>query len=205
MNQHDYLMDVLMTTNGLRVFISNGKNIITHSDDSEVSIVAGSRVHFALVWDFSLDRPTVVDIYINGQLSSSVYKATLQEEFSLSMHRDVFLMVGGKSWSGFATKDVSGLDGVIDNLRVYNYPRRDFSSSLSDSFTLSTKKSRDMVELSLDGTNFFGYGSSSLPLLVRDVYPDALFNFFVRGKDEITSTVDGEKNRKTKVEISRFI
>jgi len=176
-NQYGYSFLLAMTTTGLRVFLSDSSHTITLTDTSAASLVAGQRGHIALVWDFTSAFPSVLELYIDGVLSSYYARESLQGEFDLAGMSDTQLVFGGKGWSGLLSESVSGLDGAIDNVRLFSYPKRDFTAPTGTGALL---KGRELVELSADGIAFYGYGSG-LPLLIRAVAPSASFPVYLRG------------------------
>jgi len=204
LNSYGYSVSFFMSTSGVRVFVSDGSSTLTHVDDSIVPIVSGERNHLAFVWDFSATSGSIFEIYIGGILSSEYPRESLQGSLDLDSFTGTFLLLGGKAWSGFTTKDVGGLEGVVDNIKVYNYPKRDFSDSLTQENFKIIKKSRDLLLLSLDDITFYGYEDRGfgLPLLVRNVAPGSTFNFYVRSRD-LFGTQDGEVNRSTFIEVIR--
>ena len=204
MNSSWYYMYFIVTTGGIEVYVSNGVKTLVSVDDSLEGIRAGSRSHIAFVWDFNPDSDSLFEIYVNNKLSSSYRRESLQSDFDVSVCKDVFLMLGGKGWSGFTLQDAYGLDGVLDNIKVYNYPKRDFLSSIALEGLEQIKKSRDMVTISTDGVSFYGYEDrgTNLPILVSNVQPGSSFNVYVKARD-ISLTEDGQRNRNSYVEVIR--
>lgn len=180
-NQYGYSLLLAMTTSGLRVFWSNSSNTLALLDISDKSLIAGQRSHLAVVWDLTGSYSSILELYINGELSSCYSRESLQGTFDLDGMSDTQLVFGGRGWSGLLSEGVSGLDGAIDNIRLYSYPKRDFSDSLLGTYPSAAGKARDLVELSTDGVSFYGYGEG-LPLLVRNVPSGGSFPLYLRGK-----------------------
>lgn len=174
-NQYGYSMLAAMTTTGLKVFVSDGSHTAALTDISSVSLVAGERSHFAVVWDFTSTFPSVLELYINGVLSSYYSRESLQGSFDTAGLSDSQLVFGGRGWSGLLSDSVSGFDGVVDNVRLYSYPKRDFFQS-----TASSVLARDLVLLSTNGSDFFGYGSG-LPITVKSISPGSSFSLYLKG------------------------
>lgn len=62
--------------------------------------------------------------------------------------------------------------GLIENIRIYNYPRSDFSDiNLQDPVRNQLLTPSEMIEISISGTldSFVELGSSQLPLVVRNI------------------------------------
>jgi hypothetical protein len=98
---------------------------------------------------------------------------------------------------------VSSADAVFENLKVYNYPVKDFSGSINNLSELSCLSSSELIELSLDGVNYFGYCSGLLPLIKTNVGANEKFNVYVRGKN-LSNTADGQHNRQPYIYVSRI-
>jgi len=146
--------------------------------------------------------PAAVEVYVNNALSSFYSKSSVPSSFNMKKHTNIYLLFGGNAWSGNADYEISGVDGVLSNIKIYNYPKRSFSDSINGEPLNNQVKARDLVELSLDGSNFFGYGRG-LPLLIRDISPGDFISFYIRSKDLLeASKVEG--NRKSYVEIVRI-
>ena len=82
-NSDGYLLEALMTVDGLSIFLSDGINVLHHMDDSGESIDSGISNHFAISWDFISNSATVLDIYVNNRLSSSFSSSSVPNTFNL--------------------------------------------------------------------------------------------------------------------------
>lgn len=201
-NPYGYRLVLFMTSSGFKIFFSDGTNTLTLVDNSLESVIAATKNHVAIVWDLSNDKlQSVFELYINGKLSSYYPRASLQGEFDLRPLSDTTLVFGGKVWSGYGSKDVTGLDGVVSDVKLYTYPKRNFSSTSAEGKS-SYARARELVEISLDGVNFYAYGSSSLPLLKHNVVPDSSFPVYVKSKN-IDSLMDDSFGRIAFLDVIR--
>ena len=200
-NSDGYLMEALMTVDGMSIFLSDGNNLLHHIDNSEKNLSAGVSNHFAISWDFLTNSTAVIEVYVNGYLSSFYSKSSVPSSFNMKKHTNIYLLFGGNAWSGNADYEISGVDGVLSNIKVYNYTKRLFFDSINGEINNTQVKSRELVELSIDGSNFFGYGRG-LPLLIRDVVPGDFISFYIRSKNLLESS-KGAYNRKSHIEVVR--
>jgi hypothetical protein len=204
-DSYGYLFTMIMTTSGFRIFLTNGETTLSFLDNSLIGIAAGERSHLAISWNFEASSDSLFEIYVNNVLSSSYLRSSLQGDFDLSGHSSgAFLILGGKAWDGYSSNDQSGLDGVVDNLRMYNYYKSDFSSTMGSENPGGVLKSRDLIEVSTDGIVFYDYYSENIfPIVIENVAPSSTFPIYVRPKN-IDKTSDGEYNRKSYIEILRM-
>lgn len=201
LNSFGFLIELVMTNAGLRVLFSNGSVTLTSLDDALGTLVAGYPSKVSFVWDIN-DPASIFELYIDGVLSSSYSRSSLQGVFDTAGHTGVYLLFGGMAWAGLSTKEASGFDGVLDNIRVYNYPRRPTPVDTDEPETVF--RARDMIELSSDNSVFLGYNNrtSGLPLIYRGVSTGDSFRFYCR---TVSSGVDlgAQRDRRAFVEISR--
>lgn len=203
-NNFGYYITMMMSTAGIQIFLSNGTDTLAHLDDSYGSIISGTRHHIALTWDFREESSSLFQFFIDGVLSSEYFRSSLTVDFDLRGMTNTYLIFGGKTWEGYSTREVTGLDGALDNVKLYNYAKKDFTDSLTIEGFKTLKKSTELLQLSLDGVNFYGYEDrgAGIPLLVRNVTPGDSFDVYLKARG-LSTLQDGEKNRKTLLEIVR--
>ena len=112
--------------------------------------------------------------------------------------------LGGVGWSGVVSSVSSSVDAVIENLKIFNYPKSDFKFSLNNQGLEQPKRSSELVEISLDGVSFYSYEDrgAGLPLTKKGISSGEGFYVYVKGRDW-DKTKDGEFNRKSTITISR--
>ncbi len=207
-SEDDYILGLYMTGMGLKLEASDGTTPIMITDDNIVPIEADIPTHVALVWDFE-DKYVgpALSIYINNILTVALEKGELARLGStLSMVQQAYytLMLGGLGWSGVVSGASSSVDAAIENLKVFNYPRRDFSYSMGNQGLEQAKRAAELVEMSLDGVNYYSYEDkgSGLPLIKQGIAPGENFYIYIKGRDW-DETKEGEFNRKAFITVSR--
>lgn len=207
-SEDDSIFGLYMSGSGLKFEASDGATPIMITDDGNVPILAEVPTHVALVWDFEdkYDGPAM-GIYINNNLTVAIEKDELTSYSSMpSMVQRSFytLMLGGLGWTGVVSNVSSSADAVIENIKIYNHPKRDFSYTMENQTLEQPKKSAELIELSLDGTNYYSYQDkgTGLPLIKPSVSPGQSFYLYVRGRDW-DETNPGEYNRKAIITVSR--
>jgi hypothetical protein len=204
LNNQGFLIECLMTTDGASLFFEDGNITLHHMDNSLKEIPSGSRTHFAFSWNFEDGSPSAFEMYIDGELSFEFPASSLSSTFDVRRHSNIYLIFGGRAWNGNADNEITGLNGVIDNVKIFNYYKRDFSDSLANEAFPLVKKARDMIDISIDGVNYYGYEDrgSGLPVFKRNVQSGDSFDVYLRAKD-ISDTQDVENNRKSYIEVVR--
>lgn len=196
-NADDFIVSLYMTGMGMRLYASNGTQSFMLTDGNSPRYIFNDvDTHIAVTWDFKGERSDRgLAFFVDGELSSSMsveYTSTV----TWTPNPAVTLMLGGPAWDGVVGNSTSSVDGVVDNLRVYNYAKSNFSHSINNQSLEHIRPSDDLVEISLDGVNFYGNASrgTELPLLVQNVAPGQKFNVYVRNKQqEGTTSLEGQE------------
>lgn len=199
-NSDGYVLACFMTGEGLRVYVSDGTTHYYQTDNNSLeSIFVGVDTHVAVSWDFlGRESSDAIRIYINGNLSSSFPSSSFDPSF-ITPNPNVVLMLGGIGWDGAIIPFSDAVGGVVHNIKVFNYPVFNFEKSIVNIRANQTRASDDLIEISLDGINFYSsydYGTN-LPALVRNVAPGQSFDVYVRKKapngnfSEISSSSTG--------------
>lgn len=196
-NSDDFIVSLYMTGMGMRVYASNGNQAFLLTDnDSPRYIFNDVDTHIAVTWDFKGERSDRgLAFFVNGELSSTM-SAELTSPETWLPNSVVTLLLGGPAWDGVVGNTTSSVDGVVDNLRVYNYAKSDFTHSIQNQELEHIRASDELVEISLDGVNFYGSEArgTELPLLVQNVVPGQRFNVYVRNKEqEGTTSLEGQE------------
>jgi len=184
-NNNDLLAFMMKKGLGLAVTIMDGEREYLFQSDYR-NITKNELMHLAVVWSsdgkgISSDESTI-RMYINGDLH---YKA-LNYTWSPSSVKGTQFIVGGKA-SGRTAGSISeigaspsstlyqaGVDsssvwGVIENLKVYNYAKIDFEDRNLGEFSSTLLSPSQFVEISDDGSTFYGRGSPNLPIVLSQV------------------------------------
>ena len=78
-------------------------------------------------------------------------------------------------------KNTASCWALIENLKMYNYAKTDFSDRLDrDIKRTQLLTPSEMIEISLDNSTFVGVGSEQLPLVVQDVPDGITVTIYVR-------------------------
>lgn len=203
-NSDGYILGAFMTGEGMRIYLSDGNKHYFLTDDRNLQFISsGVNLHFAVTWDIlGQDSNKALAVYIDNKLSSSFDVANIIS-FDFRPNPNTVLLLGGLGWEGVIIRLADSVGGVVDNLRVYNYPINDFSHSVANEGLAHIRPSDELIEISVDGSIFYGSErrGRGLPLLVRNVAPGESFEVYVRNKDnEGVSALKGQE-RNSYVEI----
>ena len=141
------------------------------------------------------DATDGMNLYVDGILSSMIPASNMAGSVWNPNTNAVF-MLGGKAWDGIITPLASSVDGVVDNLRVFNYAKSDFSHSINNETLEQIRPSDELIEISIDGVNFYGSNTrgTNLPLLVRNIDPGAEFKVYIRNRQQQgTTSLEGQE------------
>lgn len=83
---------------------------------------------------------------------------------------------------------------LLENIKVYNYAKTDFSDINNRDLTRTQLlKPSEMLQVSLDGINWYSSGSDNLPLVVKDVPPGGEATVYMRSN--IPRDITGDEER----------
>ena len=153
--------------------------------------------HVALVWDAESRVPPVgatLALYINGEPvfgTDISWNAIREGGATLSFGGEVgqrFAATPDNSTALLYTavptqpaKNTASSWGLIENLKIYNYPKSDFSDIDNVDLTRTQLLTpSELIEISTDGVNFSGVGAAELPLVVQDVSPGESAVVYIR-------------------------
>ena len=92
-------------------------------------------IHLAFTWDVSAEKK--VTFYLNGQPADSGYEHLLGVPDALTWYfvdQIPYLYLGSRMYSGDWDRHnwEPNVDGVIDNIKVWNYAKTDFSDRYNE-------------------------------------------------------------------------
>lgn len=154
-------------------------------------------LHFALVWDRgrkATRENASIAMYVNGEIifgSNAVWRGLresgasviiggeLGQKFAAAQHNSTALTF--TAVPTLAAKNTASTWALLENLKIYNYPKWDFSDRVQPNIERSRLVTpSELVEISTDNINFYSSGSDNLPLVVEDVPPGSAATVYVR-------------------------
>lgn len=175
-NTNNDILGAQVSSRGMEVYYGNLLTNLNLFVITKLPLkIRDTAVHMAFVCsntgkNIDTDGSTV-RVYINNTI---VGKTDNAWEVSENKHFDFKL--GGQGIlplkNAAGTVRTSAVDGVVSRLKVYNYCKTDFTSSITDSednYRFNTKSPNDYIELSNDNVTFFSLDSKQLPLVFSDV------------------------------------
>ena len=177
----------ILSTKGLEIYYGNLINefelfIITDLGFDIIDI----PTHVAFVFSnngtgISNDGSTLRVYFNNGLVAKSI------RTWNITDRKHFNFIFGGKNLliqkrQGSITR-ASAVDGVVSNLKIYNYCKTDFSDSIGSSEitdkVVLTKPS-ELIEISKDNLIFYNIDSSELPFKYEDVLQEEIIPIYVR-------------------------
>jgi len=123
-----------------------------------------------------------IKLYINNSLI-----ATNHDPWRYTDEKLFKFTLGGKGPLGLiehsSSLDTSSVDGVISNLRIYNYCKSDFTDSMSNSFKSYSEDlllPAKMIEISQDNLTYYKVGDIELPFFYKKVPIGDTVQIYVR-------------------------
>jgi len=147
--------------------------------DSPITFSLGETYHIRVIWDrdgYGKFGNTVA-VYLNGKLVLSIPDGDLTGGSSARLCVGHFVSL--PYYRSYAKR--MSVSGAMEDLRVYDYANLDFSDVNKPGLGNTRLISPDeMVEISLDGLNFYRGDSNILPLRTGFVDPGETFPVWVR-------------------------
>jgi hypothetical protein len=176
----------LFSENGLQVYYGNVDGELYYFGISEISFIdVDSMFNIAFVFSNTgehIDNDgSTIRVYVDNTL---VGKTT--ETWGISDNKYFKFLLGGKSLLALKedsfTAETHSVDGVVGNLKIYNYCKTDFSDVINDEEVgeAKLKKPSELIEISKDNLTFYKVGSGNLPLSFNLVAPDTTIPIYVR-------------------------
>lgn len=123
-------------------------------------------LHVALVWSNDgrfMDNGDTIRLYINGILICAS-KVT----WELGDTKSAVVKLGGATSQMAHNKDAYG-SAIFENLKIYNFCKNEFNVVSEDIIKDITYFPNQFMEISSDNINFYGVGSSNLPIVFSQV------------------------------------
>lgn len=184
-NSDKYNLGLFLTGQGLKGYLTNGEQHLSLTGGQGGEMLKGSVHHVAFTWNFLAedDASPVLAIYIDNKLFSTL-EAEALDTVDLRHNPYATLIFGGLAWDGLIDSFSSSVGGVVDNLKVFNYAKHDFSDSLSKEGLTHTTPNSELIEISKDGVNFYGVSDrgSGIPLIFSDVEQGDPINIYVKNR-----------------------
>lgn len=123
-------------------------------------------IHIALVWSNDgrfMDNGDTVRLYMNGALICSG-----KTKWQVGDTKSALIKLGGATSQSAYNSDAYG-SAIFDNLKIYNYCKTSFNTATEGVGTDISYTPNDFLEISADNVNFYGVGSSNLPLVFSQV------------------------------------
>jgi hypothetical protein len=145
----------------------------------------------------SSDKSTI-RLYVGGEL---VGKTT--DTWEISDNKHFHFLFGGKNLY-FVKKDdavfvSSAIDGVVSDLKIYNYCKTNFDDldNREDVGSNALVKPSNFVEISKDNVTFYRVGSENLPLTFNSVANNQVVPIYVRSSIPVGLT--GRESRMSSI------
>lgn len=197
-----------ITSYGVVIYFGN------MADDLAAFVVSGitasaidNLFHFGIVFSNNGQRMgadnSTIRLYINNFLMGTNYQT-----WDILDSKSFKFTFGGKSPLGLIEQagslDTSSVDGVLSNLRIYNYCKTDFTDSLQNipdkqrvgNLTSPSK----FIEISSDNVTFYRVGAPQLPFLIEKVPAGTVVPIYIRSI--VPATLTGYESRTSGIVAS---
>jgi DNA-binding transcriptional ArsR family regulator len=153
--------------------------------------------HVGIAWKYDGYSMNVqLELYIDGSLAQVIYTPWIPTREDAPV-----IILGGVGDSKLFSIYPTAANAAIENLRVFNFYRKDFDYLMSsEEVSRVEMKTTDLFSISLDNGGYVEYGSPSLPLVVENIAPGDKVDFsvrFERPPTDIPSTLP----RRARVEV----
>jgi len=154
-------------------------------------------IHLALAWDAAgraSQSGATLAMYMNGEPffgtsvswrevrqggAAVVVGGELGQRFAAGSHNSTALTF--TAVPSLPIDNTASVWGVMENLKIYNYAKTDFSDINDPDITRRQLiMPSEMVQVSLDGSSWESAGSQNLPLVVQDVPAGNVVNAYIR-------------------------
>lgn len=197
-NNANDVLGLMVTHHGFEVYSGNineglSSFALTGLDQS----ILDTTFHLGIV--FSNDGTQIdsdsstVRVYLNNYL---IAKSTTT--WNVYDNKHFKFMMGGKgplTLKMAGDSATSSVDAVLRNLKIYNYCKKDFESSIFNREDPSDDlvKPSNLIEISKDNLTYYKVGDAELPLMWHEVPAGDVTPVYVR--TNVSKTLTGEENR----------
>jgi len=136
-----------------------------------------------------------IKLYINNGLVATNY-----DPWSYTDEKLFKFVLGGKGPLGLiensSSLETTSADGVISNLRIYNYCKSDFTDSMNNVFRSGSNDlliPSKMIEISQDNLTYYKVGDAELPFFYKKVPINDTVQIYVRSM--IPDNLTGKEDR----------
>ena len=185
-NSANDVLGAMFSDNGLQIYYGNVDGELFYFGISEIQYIdIDSMFNMAFVFSNTgehIDNDgSTIRVYIDNVLI-----AKTAETWDISDNKYFKFIFGGKALLALKeesfTAETHSVDGVVGNLKVYNYCKTDFSDVLNteEVDVVKLKKPSELIEISKDNLTFYRVGSGNLPLSFSMVAPGTVVPVYVR-------------------------
>jgi len=189
----------VINSNGINIYYGNLATDMRAMIVTEFIVGAIDRLfHIAVVFSANgknIGGNSSIKLYINGGLV-----ATNHDPWSYSDEKLFKFTVGGKAPLAIiehaSSLETTSIDGVVSNLRIYNYCKSDFTDSMNNTFSANGNDlllPAKMIEISQDNVTFHRVGDAELPFFYEEVPAGDTVQFYVRST--IPNGLTGKEDR----------
>jgi hypothetical protein len=207
-NVNNDMFGMLINANGINIYYGN---LAEELDALVVQGFSGTAIdglwHFGIVFSNTGEKiggdNSTIRVYMNNYLVASNYRT-----WEIKENKSWKFALGGKVplvLVQFASSLVTtSLEGVVSDLRIYNYCKTDFSDSmknLSDESRIYNPYSPSkLIEISDDNVTFYKVGAPELPFKFELVEADEVVPIYVRSI--VPKDITGYESRTSGLYVS---
>ena len=185
-NTTNDVFGALFSESGLQVYYGNVDGKMYYFGISDISYIdIDSMFNIAFVFSNTGEHidsdGSTIRVYVDNTL---IAKTT--ETWDISDNKYFKFIFGGKALLSLKeesfTAETHSVDGIVGNLKVYNYCKTDFSDVQNTDAVdvVELKKPSELIEISKDNLTFYKVGSENLPLSFDLVAPGTVIPVYVR-------------------------
>jgi len=191
---------MIINSSGINIYYGNiSSGLSSLLIENLFTGVIDGLYHIAVVFSANGRNLDVDSSSIKFYINNSVV-ATNYDTWEYSDEKLFKFTLGGKAplafMEGGTRLETTSVDGVISNLRVYNYCRTDFEDSMSNSFRddlTDLLLPAKMIEISQDNVTYYKVGAAELPFFYEKVPAGDTVQIYVR--TTIPAGLTGKEDR----------
>jgi len=182
---------------GVQYTSDNGEVQFTIQGDPPNYFTVGDKIYFDTIEQGS--HWSIIDSSVTGVIGQQILKTSFQQDqnynIAMRINQDIWT---DEIWCNDAE---IGAAGEAEIMRVYNK-----TTEYAEAYTsIEDQGDKDLIEISVDGVNFFGYGDAGLPARIKDRHDPLEFRIAPNDYGEIwvrtnlPSGVDEERQARVLV------